>query len=140
MVASVRYSATTNNTGAVIVPGGALIASGQDYALETVSRTLAAIDVGNSAGKTQDAAGMIFAEFQGAEVKNVISVTVLRTANNYSYNFLGTDAVTLNVGFRIVNSGGVSTLRFQDSASGAAGRVAAGDVVVVTLALGSPNS
>lgn len=139
MVSSVRYRPITNATGAVVVAGAAKIGYGQDFSMETVERTLAVIDVGNNAGKTQHAQGMIFAEFSGAVIKNVVSVEVFRTANGFDYEWLGTDAATLKIGYSITNAGGVSTLRLQDSSTAAA-FVASGDRVVVTVLLGSSNS
>lgn len=137
MVSSVRYSTITNGTGAVVVAGGAPINQGQDYAAECVDRLLAAADVGAGAGQTQHAAGMIFAEFKGAVIKKVISASIVRTAGGFDYFFLGTDAVTANIGFSITNASGVSTLRIKDSATGAAGFMAAGDHIVVVVELGN---
>ena len=137
MTSSVRYREITNATGAAVVAGGALIDFGKDLATETVNVVLVAADVGAGAGQTQHANGMIFAEFQGAEIKQVISQVVLRTAAGFSYAFLGTDAVTANYGFSITNVGGKSTLRLKDIPTGAAGRLAVGDEVVVTMSIGN---
>lgn len=129
--------AVANTTAAVIPAGGALIQYGQDYATETVSRTLAAIDVGVGAGKTQHAEGMIFAEFKGAIIKQVIALTVLRPNGTFKYSFLGTDAKIATVGFKITLVNGLSTLRLQDSATDATSLLAADDIVVATLVLGN---
>ena len=137
MVSSVRYRAITNTSGAAVVAGGALIQYGQDLAKEAVTVTLAAQDIGGGAGQTLHANGMICAEFKGAQIKQVISAVVLRTAGGFKYEFLGTDAVTANFGFSITNSGGVSTLRLKDLPTGAAGRLIAADEVVVSLVLGN---
>jgi hypothetical protein len=137
MVAVLRHTELANATGAVVAAGGALVNQGQDYATEVVVRTLAAVDIGSTAGKTQHASGMIFAEFQGATVKRVISAAIVRTANNFEMFFTGTDAVEAAIGFQITNANGGSTLRLLDSATGAGGRLAAGDRVIITVELGN---
>lgn len=138
MVSSLRYSTITNGTGAAVVAGGALVSVGQDYAAETVDRILVAADVGAGAGQTQHAAGMIFAEFKGAVIKKVISASIVRTAGNFDYFYLGTDIITANIGFQIVavNANGVSTLRLIDGAAAAA-QLAAGDHIIVVVELGN---
>jgi hypothetical protein len=137
MVSSVRYSSITNGTGAAVVAGGALINQGQDYAAECVNRVLAAADIGNAAGQTQHAQGMIFAEFQGALIKKIISVSIMRTAGGFAKFFTGSDAVAALPGFSITNAAGVSTLRLNDTATGAGGQLAAADEVIVILELGN---
>lgn len=138
MVASVRHRAITNATGAVVAAGGAIISYGQDHALESVERTLAAIDVGTTAGKTQHASGMIFAEFQGSPIKAVISVTVYRPTGNPAVNmvWLGTDAATAAYGVTFSTVNGLNTIRFYDKGAAAA-LLAAGDIVEVLVALGN---
>jgi hypothetical protein len=137
MTSSVRYREITNTTGAVVAVGDALINFGKDIATETVSRTLAAADIGTGAGAVRHANGMIFAEFEGAQIKQVISQVVLRTAGGFKYVFMGTDAVSANYGFSITNVGNKSTLRLKDLPTGAAAYLAAGDEVVVTLSIGN---
>lgn len=141
MVSSVRYRPITNATNAAVVAGGANIGYGQDFSLETVARTMvAATDIGAGAGQTLHLEGMIFAEFTGAVVKDIVSIEIFRIANGFSYEFLGTDILTVNLGFKIVNAGGVSTLRLKDAASAAGARLIDADKVVVTVLLGSSNS
>jgi hypothetical protein len=137
MTSTTRYTELTNGTGEVVAAGGAAVNKGQDYATEVVVRTLAAIDIGAGAGKTQNASGMIVAEFQGATIKRVISASVVRTANNFEMFFYGTDAVAAAFGFKITTASGTSTLRILDSATGAAGQLAAGDRVIVVVELGN---
>lgn len=138
MVASVRYRAITNTTGAVVAPGDAIISYGQDHAFEAVERTLAAIDVGAEAGKIRHAGGMIFAEFQGSPIKSIISVTVYRPTGDPAVNmvWLGTDAATAAYGVTYSTVNGLNTIRFYDE-GGAAAQLAAGDIVVVAVALGN---
>jgi len=136
MTTSVRHTEITNTTAAAVVAGGAPIASGQDYAGETINRTLATIDIGTTAGKTQHAAGMIFAEFTGAVIKRVISTTVFRAAGGIDYVFLGSDAVASHYGYSITTVGNVSTLRLRDGAA-TTGLLAAADRVVVLVELGN---
>jgi len=137
MTTVVRHTNVTNSTGAVIAAGGAAIASGQDYATETINRTLTADDVGAGAGQTQDAAGMIFAEFTGSVIKGVISSQVFRAAGGIDYDFVGTNAVCANYGFSITTVGNVSTLRLQDLPSDPAAFLAAADRVIVVVELGN---
>lgn len=136
MTTSVRYSTLTNTTGAAVVAGGATINQGQDYAEQYVDVTLAAADIGTSAGQTRHAAGMIFAEFTGAVVKRV-TAKIMRTAGGFDYQFLGTDAVTANIGFSITTANGISTVRLKDLPTGAAGYLAAGDHIVALVELGN---
>lgn len=137
MTMVVRHFDLTNTTGAAVLPGGATIEKGQDYATQEITVTIAAADVGGGAGQTQEAAGMIFAEVYGSLIKRVISESVVRTAGGFDYFFQGSDIVTKKIGFKIVNTDGKSTLRLIDAASGGAGRLAAGDKVVVIVELGN---
>lgn len=136
MVASVRHSVFANATGAVVAAGGATVEKGQDYATHTISRTLAAIDVGVGAGKTQHASGMIFAEFQGVLAKAVISISVFRAGVLF---MAGGDAATTVVAkpkYTITDANGVSTVRLVDTAAGV-GLLAANDVVVMAIVVGN---
>lgn len=136
MVASVRHTEFTNATGAVVVAGGATVEKGQDYGLEVVSRTLAAIDVGNGAGKTQHAAGMIFAEFKGVTIKSVPSIEVYRVAGGVTYKFTYLTDARAYPGYIISTANGVSTLRFRDGGAGN-GLLLAADIVVMTVEVGN---
>ncbi len=136
MTTVTRHTELDNATGAVIAAGGAPVVSGQDYALETINRTLAAIDVGSTAGKTQHASGMIFAEFTGSTIKRVISATVFRAAGGVDYVFFGGGPILANYGFTITTANNVSTLRLRDGAA-TTGLLAAADRVVVTVELGN---
>lgn len=136
MVASVRHTDFTNATGAVVAAGGATVEKGQDYATHTISRTLAAIDVGNAAGKTQDAAGMIFAEFAGVVAKSVVSISIFRAGVLF---MAGGDAATTVVAkpkYTITTANGISTVRLIDTAAGV-GLMAAADVVVMAIEVGN---
>lgn len=137
MVQIVRHVELTNTTGAVVAVGGASTKVGQDYSEINLRRTLAAIDVGSTAGKTQHAQGMLFAEVYGGVIKGVVSLQVFRPgANGFFYKFdYATDA-TANDGYSIVNVNGVSTLRFRDGASGN-GLLAANDLVVIKIEVGN---
>lgn len=137
MTMVVRHYDLTNGTGAAVVAGGAIIEKGQDYAAVEVTRTLVAADIGGGAGQTQHAAGMIFTEVLGSLIKRVVSLSIARTAGGFDYFFQGSDAVTTNIGFQIVNTDGKSTLRIKDLPTGAGGRLAANDKVIVVLELGN---
>ncbi len=136
MVASVRHKVFTNDTGAVVAAGGASVEKAQDYAAYTISRTLAAIDVGAGAGKTQHASGMIFAEFEGVTAKAVVSLSVFRAGVLF---MAGGDLATTIVAkpkYTITTANGVSTVRLVDTAAGVA-LLAADDVVVMTIVVGN---
>lgn len=135
MVASVRHTEFTNATGSVVAAGGAAVEKGQDYGFEVVKRTLAAIDVGSTAGKTQHASGMIFAEFQGVVVKSV-TLAIQRVAGGFTYNFTYLTDARAYPGFQVVTANGVSTLRFRDGGAGN-GLLLAGDIVVATVEVGN---
>ncbi len=138
MVASVRHTNFTNTTGAVVAAGGATVEKGQDYAIHTISRTLAVIDVGNAAGKTQDAAGMIFAEFAGVTAKSVVSISIFRAGVLF---MAGGNLATTQVAkpaYTITTANGISTVRLIDAATAAgAGLMAAADVVVMAIEVGN---
>lgn len=136
MVASVRHSEFTNATGAVVAAGGATVEKGQTYCFETVSRTLAAADVGAGAGQTQHAAGMIFAEFKGVTVKAVTSLAVYRIAGGVTYLFTYLTDAKANPGYIISNANDISTLRFRDGGAGN-GLLVTGDIVVMTVEVGN---
>lgn len=137
MTIAIRHTELTNTTGAVVAAGGAAVASGQDYAIESVARTLAAADIGTGAGTTQHASGMIFAEFTGATIKRVISATVFRTTGGVDYVFLGgAGPVLANYGFTITTANNVSTLRLRDG-SATTGLLATDDRVVVLVEVGN---
>lgn len=137
MTSTVRYSTTTNTTGAVVVAGGASINQGQDYAEQYVDVTLTAADVGTGAGQTRHAAGMIFAEFTGAVVKRVTADIIRPGANSFDYIFVGADDVAANIGFSITTANGKTTVRIRDAATAGGGQVAANDHIVALIELGN---
>lgn len=136
MVMSVRNVELTNPTGAVVAVGGASTQIGQDYSGIVTRRTLAAIDIGNTAGKTQHAAGMIFAEVYGGVVKGVTSLEVFRIAGGITYKLTYLTDARVYPGFSVTNLNGVSTVRFRDGGAGN-GLLVAGDIVVMTLEVGN---
>lgn len=139
MVAVIRHTALTNTTGAVVAAGGAIVDVGQDYAFQNVTRTLAVIDVGAGAGKTQHASGMIFAEFKGATIKSV-TLEVQRDAagdgTGFFYNFYYLTDARAYVGYKIVTANGVSTLYLRDGGVGN-GLLVATDKIVAKIELGN---
>lgn len=137
MTMVIRHFDLTNGTGAVVAVGGATIEKGQDYAAVEVTRTISAIDVGGDPGKTQHAEGMMFAEVYGSVIKRVISADIIRTAAGFDYMFLGANDVAANIGFKIVNTDGKSTLRLKDGATAGGGRIADADKIVVVVELGN---
>jgi|SRR5690349_11660121 hypothetical protein len=139
MTAVVRHSTFTNTTGAAVVAGGASLEMEKNYSAHTREITLAAADVGNAAGQTQNAAGMLVAEVEGADIKRVVSVQVFRLANNFLMQVIPAVAADPNLtyGTRIIDVNGVSTLRLLDSTAAGAGRLAAGDIVVINFLVGN---
>jgi hypothetical protein len=139
MTMVVRHTELTNATGAAVVAGGALVSSGQDYASETVTRTLAAADIGTAAGQTQHASGMIFAEFKGATIKSV-TLEIQRDAagdgTGFFYNFYYLTDARAYVGYQIVTENGVSTLMVRDGGAGN-GLLIATDKIIATIELGN---
>jgi hypothetical protein len=137
MVQIVRHVELTNTTGAAVAAGGASTKVGQDYSEINLRRTLAAADVGTSAGQTQHAQGMIFAEVYGGVIKGVVSMQVFRPgANSFFYKFDYKTDATANDGYAISTANGVSTLKFRDGASGN-GLLAANDLVVIKIEVGN---
>lgn len=137
MTTSVRYSTLTNATGAAVIAGAAAITQGQDYAEQCVDVTLTAADVGTGAGQIRHAAGMIFAEFNGAVVKRVTADIIRPGANSFDYIFLGADDVAANIGFSVTYANGKSTVRIRDGATAGGGQVAANDHIVALIELGN---
>lgn len=136
MVQIVRHVELTNTTGAVVAVGGASTKIGQDYSEINLRRTLAAVDVGTTAGKTQHAQGMLFAEVYGGEIKGVVDIEVFRAAGGVYYRFDYLTDATARPGYIISTSNGVSTLRLRDGAAGN-GLLAAGDLVVIKIEVGN---
>jgi hypothetical protein len=139
MVASIRNRFITNTTGAVVVAGGAIIDYGNDNGFERVTRKLAAIDVGSTAGKIQHADGMIFAEFRGATIKPV-TLEVQRDAagdgTGFFYNFYYLTDARAYPGYKIVTANGISTLFVRDGGAGN-GLLTANDSIVAYIELGN---
>ena len=75
-MAIIRCATQTNATGAALT--SAVVVDGRDYTLKSIKRVLAAADVGNGAGQTQNAAGLLVAQFVGATVKDVVNFSIYR--------------------------------------------------------------
>ncbi|MGN6560763.1 MAG: hypothetical protein ACTHJ2_09590 [Candidatus Nitrosocosmicus sp.] len=136
MTAVIRHSDFTNGTGAVVVAGGAPVEIEANNSIHSRSVTLTNSDVGNAAGQTQHANGMIIAELEGSDFKRVICLEVFRLSNNFYYKFDYRIDATANYGTRIINANGKSTLMFRDGAAGN-GLLLAGDIVTVTFEAGN---
>lgn len=135
MVMVIRTVPLTNTTGAAITVGGADTSVGQDLAGIQVKRILVAADIGTGAGQLRHANGMISAEVTGAYIKSATIDVYRPNVDGFVYKFTYLTDATQNVGYSITNVAGVSTLRLKDSA-GANGRLAAADIVVVTISVG----
>lgn len=168
MVSSVRHQEITNPNDAVILPGSTALVrtplicnGGQDYGFVSIQRTIRAAEIAAAAGTLSDNAaatvGFLFAQFQGALIKNIVSVNLLKnknapntpTAANVFTEwgwYSGVEANYIKLGTRIVNPGQTTQLGYnKDYASlfmldygvDASRRVAAGDRIVVLLELGN---
>jgi hypothetical protein len=168
MTTAVRHTEIINPNNAVILPSSTplvrapLICNvGQDYAFVSISRTIQAAEIAAAAGTLSDNAdptiGMLFAQFQGASIKSIVSVNLLKdknapatpTAANLFTEWgwaSGTAANYTKLGTRIVNpeqttqlgyTPGYTSLFMLDFGVDATRRVAAGDRIVVLLELGN---
>jgi hypothetical protein len=117
MVSSIRNTTVPVAAAPLISGNPALLCnSGQDYGLEYIFHIFSAGEIGTGAGQTRDTTsnpttGFLFAQFQGSQVKQIMSAFVKKTV-------LGANAATAfrsfawatvtphiyNVSFRIVNS------------------------------------
>jgi hypothetical protein len=168
MTTSVRHSEIINPNNAVILPTSTdlvrepLICNvGQDYSFISIQRTIQAAEIAAGVGTLSDNAdptiGLLFAQFQGASIKNIVSVNLLKaiaapttpTANNAFTAWGWAAGVASNftkLGTRIVNpdqttqlgySSSYTNLFMLDFGVNATCRVAAGDKIVVLLELGN---
>jgi len=122
-----------------VVAGSATTAIGQDYSGIIVRRYLTAGDIGTAAGQTQHAAGMIFGEIYGGNVKGVTSLQVFRPTGaegSLTYLMNSVTNVPFKPGFSFSTSGGISTLRLRDGGA-TTGLLADGDMVVMTVEVGN---
>jgi hypothetical protein len=136
MVMVIRTVSLANTTGAVVAAGGAGTTIGQDYAGIQVKRTMAAADLGTGAGAVRHAEGMIFAEVTGGYIKGA-QIDIYRIAGGFTYKVVGAADGIIDVGAKVVNVAGVSTLRVRDNGAAAGCRLLAGDIVVVTIQVGN---
>lgn len=168
MTTSVRHREIINPNNAVILPSSTPLVrapiicnTGQDYSYVSIQRTIQAAEIAAAAGTLSDNAdptvGFLFAQFQGAYIKNIISVMLLKnknapatpTAANLFTEWgwsSGTAANYTKLGTRIVNpdqttqlgyTAGYTSLFMLDFGVDATRRVAAGDRIVVALELGN---
>jgi hypothetical protein len=137
-MAIVRYATKGNATGAVLT--SALIKDGKDYTLKCIVRKLAAADVGNGAGQTQEANGCLVAQIQGAVFKDIIHCSIIRNALIAGWNAIGDgyhsqigDAQTL--GWKISADG--KSLYVKDSTANADAQVVADDTIYILALVGN---
>jgi len=163
MTTSVRHTEIVSPGAALLVSGDPLLLAsvGQDYSFVTIRRTLIAADVAVAAGTLQDNSpttkGFLFAQFHGANIKNVISVDLLKsiaapntpTANNQFQAFAwATAAHFTSIGVRYTNpvtsdaakigyDRNFANLFLYDFGDDASTHAAAGDQLVVVVELGN---
>src|SRR6267142_2288533 len=109
MTAVTRHYDIINTTGALRTNVPTEI--GQEYAIETVKWIFSAADLGTAAGQTRDATnpakGFLFAQFKGAQVKNIYAPNLIKTAavggTNFDGYIYGTTTNIAKLSFRIDN-------------------------------------
>ena len=149
-MAQVRHAEITNTTNPAAIITVLPINVGQDYAFETLQRTFITAEIGTEAGQTQDTTsnpttGFLFAQFQGAHIKNVVSLVLIKAAAathttvfNYFVYSDGTTPSAVDIGYRIDNTvKGQSSLWIIDSGTAAPGQIENGDKVIISLELGN---
>lgn len=168
MTTAVRHTEIINPNNAVILPSSTplvrapLICNiGQDYSFVSIKRTIQAAEIAAGVGTLSDTddptIGWLFAQFQGASIKNIVSVNLLKpaaapatpTANNAftvwgwaagvatNYTKLGTRIVNPDQTTQLGYSAGYTNLFMLDYGVHATCRVAEGDQIVVLLELGN---
>ena len=154
-MAILRYAIQTNPTPAAAAGlTSALILQGQDYTLKNIRRVLASSDnnnhgdIGTAAGQTRDAIGggapgCLIAQFQGATIKDVVSLTFYRpvvaggrTFYRMMDNFYTATAGQISQYEWTVSTDGVS-LYVYDASNNAACYLAGGDIVQALVVVGN---
>lgn len=162
MVASVRRTDIINGTVALLPFGdpALLCNSGQDLAFELIEHNFIASEIGTAAGQTRDTSsnptmGFLLAQFQGAEIRQIVhavlkkdqastNTTIFRSfawasSTGPSYYKIGTRAVNpspANAALPGYNPN-YASIFILDAGSAAASQIAAGDRLVVLVALGN---
>lgn len=160
-MAIIRQNTIINATAALIPSGNPLILCniGQDYGFEAIERTIITAELGTGAGQTRDTTsnpttGFLFAQFQGAEIKRVVSVAVIKksAATNVTVfeRFawaVGAGTSSYNIGFAYANPSSATTtagwnanyssLFLLDTGSAPGSQIANGDIVRVLVELGN---
>lgn len=160
MVSSVRHYDVVNSTLALLPFGdpALLCNTGQDYGFQYISHAFVASEIGAGAGQTLDTAsnptsGFLFAQFQGASIKQVIYAAVKKdvTGANGGTIFRSFAWATVtphiyNISFRVVNPTDTTAVGYNpnyasiymlDTGSNATTQVRTGDRVVMLLDLGN---
>lgn len=153
MTSTVRVSPPITNTTGDLIPSGnaaILLNQGQDYAVEIISRTIINAEIGANAGQTRDAAGTVlgvngflFAQFQGALIKRVLSLEILRPRGgagmlgNAFTQIVGTANNTVKLTWWTYSLNGLNSLYILDEAAGAPGQIVAADIVRAMVLLGN---
>lgn len=143
MTSVIRYADVINGTGAVLTTTTGLVIEGKDGSHKAFRRVLAAIDIGNGAGKTQDASdptgGCLVCTVKGAKIKAVTGFQLFRpaVATNATFNYVqeATAAHFFKYGWRISADG--YSLYLHDAGDDATTLLAAGDFIAVNLILGN---
>lgn len=158
MTSSVRHTDIVNSTAALIPAYSNLIRinGGSDRALEVINRTIIAAEIGAGAGQLKDNTapnaglpeGLLFAQFQGACIQNIITSSIKKNAatthNTWSSFSWGTVAGPLiaKIGWMVINSmqgNGllISSLYLYDFGTAGAQSIATGDRIEVLLEVGN---
>jgi len=161
MVSSIRNTIIPAAAGPLAIGDPALLCnSGQDYALEYLTHTFSAGEIGTGAGLTRDTTsnpttGFLFAQFQGSQVKNVVSLFLRKTVTGANGGTVfrsfawSTGANFYNIATRIVNGSdpahalfpgynpNYSIIYLLDTGNNAATQIATGDTIFMVVTLGN---
>lgn len=148
MTAAIRYTGLINTTGALITEP--TITLGDDLATQVIMRKISAAEIGTGKGQTQDATdpktGLLFAKCYGPPIQAVTSVTLMKPATinqtglewEYFPTVIGDQIV--NIAFAIDDPiNGASSIYILDNGTDDSTRIVDGDVVLMTIAIGSAD-
>lgn len=143
MTSVVRYAQLANASGAVMTTTTGLVIDGKEHGFKLIRRTLAAIDVGAEAGKTQHVGGCIMLTVKGAKIKEVFCLEAWRPTtdtNVYNQHLYATPTPHVyQYGWRIVDdaTAGNSSIYLYDKGDHADTKLAAGDFLTIGFLIGN---
>lgn len=161
MTTAVRHHTLTNTVAALIPSGSPAIIcnTGQDYGFETIKRTIVTAEIGTAAGQTRDTAsnpttGFLFAQFQGANIRQIISVALVKNVtathttvfDSWAWGVAGVSPFIYDLCTRFVNTTDAATtpgwdpnfssIFLLDKGDDATSQIVNGDRIVMVVELG----